>query len=102
MTAVTTRSLAHTMIGGSRKVDVRQQAREAGLLPAGKRSSRGICHIGPRKFAEFMAQYVLPVGACVISAASFACCASNVVMWLRNLLTNCIMPTQPADILHHA
>jgi hypothetical protein len=47
-----------------RKAEVRALAEEAGLLPAHKRSSRGICFVGQRRsFGEFMRQYAHPVGA---------------------------------------
>ena len=45
-------------VGGYVKSAVRQLAAEAGLLNASKRSSRGICFVGKRRFEDFIAQYV--------------------------------------------
>lgn len=48
-------------LGALPKAEVRRIAAEAGLAPADKRSSAGICFIGRRNFADFMRQYVAPV-----------------------------------------
>ncbi len=52
--------LAHAVfpIGGLRKDEVRLLAREAGLNVHAKRDSTGICFIGERDFADFLARYV--------------------------------------------
>lgn len=47
-------------LGDHKKSDVRQIAAAAGLVPADKRSSAGICFIGRRNFAEFLGQYIPP------------------------------------------
>jgi tRNA U34 2-thiouridine synthase MnmA/TrmU len=45
-------------VGSYLKSEVRQLAAEAGLLNASKRSSRGICFVGKRRFDKFIAKYV--------------------------------------------
>ena len=45
-------------LGEMPKTQVRQIAREAGLLTAGKKDSTGICFIGERDFKEFLARYL--------------------------------------------
>ena len=45
-------------LGGMRKAEVRRLAREAGLPVHDKKDSTGICFIGERRFAEFLARYV--------------------------------------------
>lgn len=45
-------------VGGTLKSEVRQLATDAGLQVANKRSSRGICFVGKRRFERFIAQYV--------------------------------------------
>ena len=47
-------------LGDLLKSDVREIARRAGLPVAEKRDSTGICFIGERPFAEFLAQYLPP------------------------------------------
>ncbi|KDD76424.1 tRNA methyl transferase [Helicosporidium sp. ATCC 50920] len=47
-------------LGGFSKAQVRAAALSAGLAPASRRSSAGICFIGRRKFGEFLAQYIPP------------------------------------------
>jgi tRNA-specific 2-thiouridylase len=45
-------------IGELTKAEVRERARKAGLAVADKPDSTGICFIGERPFAEFLAQYL--------------------------------------------
>jgi len=45
-------------IGGLRKEQVREIAREVGLVTAEKKDSTGICFIGERKFREFLKGYL--------------------------------------------
>ena len=45
-------------LGGMRKPEVRRIAREAGLPIHDKKDSTGICFIGERRFAEFLARYL--------------------------------------------
>jgi len=47
-------------LGDLLKSDVREIARRAGLPVAEKKDSTGICFIGERPFAEFLAQYLPP------------------------------------------
>jgi len=47
-------------LGGLLKSEVREIARRAGLPVAEKKDSTGICFIGERPFAEFLAQYLPP------------------------------------------
>jgi tRNA-specific 2-thiouridylase len=47
-------------LGDLLKSDVREIARKAGLPVAEKKDSTGICFIGERPFAEFLAQYLPP------------------------------------------
>ncbi len=47
-------------LGDLLKSDVREIARRAGLPVADKKDSTGICFIGERPFAEFLAQYLPP------------------------------------------
>eukprot|EP00887_Chlorella_sp_A99_P008097 scaffold12.g8097.t1 len=48
-------------VGGLAKPAVRALAAEAGLPPAARRSSAGICFIGRRDFGDFLSQYAAPV-----------------------------------------
>jgi len=48
-------------VGSYLKSEVRRLATEAGLVSADKRSSAGICFIGRRNYADFIAQYVVRV-----------------------------------------
>jgi tRNA-specific 2-thiouridylase len=48
-------------IGAMTKNEVRRRARAAGLAPAEKKDSTGICFIGERHFPEFLARYLAPV-----------------------------------------
>ena len=53
-------------LGALSKPQVRALAAAAGLPNAGKRSSRGICFVGKRRFTDFLGQYVdLPPGPMV-------------------------------------
>ncbi len=54
--------LAKTLfpLGGLHKEQVRQLAAEAGLRTHAKKDSTGICFIGERNFAEFLAHYLPP------------------------------------------
>lgn len=45
-------------IGDLQKSQVREIAREAGLVTSAKKDSTGICFIGERKFREFLSKYV--------------------------------------------
>jgi tRNA-specific 2-thiouridylase len=47
-------------LGELEKADVREQARRAGLPVHQKPDSTGICFIGERPFAEFLARYIAP------------------------------------------
>ncbi|KAI3426035.1 hypothetical protein D9Q98_008003 [Chlorella vulgaris] len=47
-------------IGHLQKPEVRRLAAEAGLAPADRRSSAGICFIGRRDFGDFLSQYISP------------------------------------------
>jgi tRNA-specific 2-thiouridylase len=57
-------------LGEYMKSSVRDMAREAGLAPAEKRSSAGICFIGRRNFANFLSEYVQPQPGRYVDAAS--------------------------------
>ena len=52
--------LARTMfpLGTLHKRTVREMARRAGLAPHGKRDSTGLCFIGERRFAPFLARFI--------------------------------------------
>jgi tRNA-5-taurinomethyluridine 2-sulfurtransferase len=50
-------------LGAMRKAEVRQLAEAYNLAPAAKRSSAGICFIGRRNFADFLAEYIPPMPA---------------------------------------
>lgn len=54
-------------LGSLRKSEVRQIAVQAGLTPAQKRSSAGICFIGRRRFSDFLAEYLPPVPATFVN-----------------------------------
>ncbi|MDY0065716.1 MAG: tRNA 2-thiouridine(34) synthase MnmA [Steroidobacteraceae bacterium] len=58
--AVPAQALARTLfpIGSMRKEDVRRRARELLLPVFDKKDSTGICFIGERPFAEFLARYL--------------------------------------------
>lgn len=45
-------------LGGFRKTEVRQLAREAGIPTSEKKDSTGICFIGERRFTDFLNQYL--------------------------------------------
>ena len=45
-------------LGGLRKREVRAMARRAGLAPHDKRDSTGLCFVGKRRFAPFLARFV--------------------------------------------
>jgi tRNA-specific 2-thiouridylase len=57
---ISTQSLARTLfpLGNLTKPEVRRRAREAGLSVYDKPDSTGICFIGERPFADFLARYV--------------------------------------------
>lgn len=57
-------------VGHLQKPDVRRMAAEAGLVPADKRSSAGICFIGRRNFADFLAQYTPPIPGTFVNVDS--------------------------------
>ncbi|GIX21405.1 MAG: tRNA-specific 2-thiouridylase MnmA [Gammaproteobacteria bacterium] len=56
------RELARSVfpLGGLCKAEVRARATEAGLVTHDKRDSTGICFIGERRFADFLARYLPP------------------------------------------
>ncbi len=54
-------------LGGLRKEQVRELAREAGLPVHDKRDSTGICFIGERPFREFLARYVSPTPGPIVT-----------------------------------
>jgi len=58
--AMPSQALARTLfpIGSLQKSDVRRMARELALPVFDKKDSTGICFIGERPFAEFLAQYL--------------------------------------------
>jgi tRNA-uridine 2-sulfurtransferase len=58
--AMPSQALARTLfpIGSLQKADVRRMARELALPVFDKKDSTGICFIGERPFAEFLAQYL--------------------------------------------
>jgi tRNA-specific 2-thiouridylase len=53
-------------LGDLTKSEVREIARSAGLPVAEKKDSTGICFIGERPFAEFLAQYVPPAPGAIV------------------------------------
>ncbi|HVS24615.1 MAG TPA: tRNA 2-thiouridine(34) synthase MnmA, partial [Gammaproteobacteria bacterium] len=53
-------------LGELLKSDVREIARNAGLPVADKKDSTGICFIGERPFAEFLARYVPPSPGAIV------------------------------------
>ena len=55
-------------LGGMRKPEVRCTAREAGLPIHDKKDSTGICFIGERRFAEFLARYLPPKEGRIVDA----------------------------------
>ncbi|GAB4823030.1 hypothetical protein N2152v2_010076 [Parachlorella kessleri] len=57
-------------VGGLRKAEVRQLALARGLVPTERRSSAGICFIGRRNFADFLAQYIPPLPGTFVSVDS--------------------------------
>lgn len=61
-------SLARVLfpLGGMQKPAVRALAAEAGLAPADRRSSAGICFIGRRDFGDFLSQYAPPAPGCYV------------------------------------
>eukprot|EP00850_Spirogloea_muscicola_P017861 SM000157S02091 [mRNA] locus=s157:217922:220163:- [translate_table: standard] len=61
-------------LGSLQKSDVRRLAAEARLPVAAKRSSAGICFVGRRKFADFLAEYV------AAAPAEFVCVESGTVL----------------------
>ncbi|HKQ14023.1 MAG TPA: tRNA 2-thiouridine(34) synthase MnmA [Steroidobacteraceae bacterium] len=68
--AMPSQALARTLfpIGSMQKSDVRRMARELTLPVFDKKDSTGICFIGERPFAEFLAQY-LPAQPGIIETA---------------------------------
>jgi tRNA-specific 2-thiouridylase len=58
--AVATQDLENVLfpVGGREKAEIRTIARDAGIKVADKKDSTGICFIGERPFAEFLAQYL--------------------------------------------
>ena len=58
--AVSTDAFAETVfpLGELRKADVRQMARDAGLVVHDKKDSTGICFIGERPFRDFLSTYL--------------------------------------------
>jgi tRNA-specific 2-thiouridylase len=54
-------------IGDLPKPQVRARAQDAGLVTAGKKDSTGICFIGERDFAGFLARYLPPVSGVIRS-----------------------------------
>jgi tRNA-uridine 2-sulfurtransferase len=58
--AMASQALARTLfpVGSLQKADVRRMARELALPVFDKKDSTGICFIGERPFAEFLAQYL--------------------------------------------
>eukprot|EP00850_Spirogloea_muscicola_P016832 SM000140S00581 [mRNA] locus=s140:2736:4983:- [translate_table: standard] len=61
-------------LGSLQKSDVRRLAAEARLPVAAKRSSAGICFVGRRKFADFLAEYV------AAAPAEFVCVESGTAL----------------------
>lgn len=55
-------------LGGFVKSEVRTRAREAGLPVAAKKDSTGICFIGERPFASFLARYLPPSPGPIVTA----------------------------------
>jgi tRNA-specific 2-thiouridylase len=56
-------------VGGLLKTEVRRLAREAGLSTADKRDSTGICFIGERRFAAFLANYLPATPGEIVTSA---------------------------------
>ena len=54
-------------LGGLTKETVREQAREAGLPNSERPDSTGICFIGERDFARFLARYITPSPGPILS-----------------------------------
>lgn len=54
-------------LGHLTKAEVRAKANSAGLEVAAKRDSTGICFIGERPFAEFLAHYVAPAPGPIVT-----------------------------------
>lgn len=68
-------------LGDFYKSEVRKIAEGAGLVPARKRSSAGICFIGRRKFGEFLSEYLSPI------SGQFVCVDSDTDLGeCRNML----------------
>eukprot|EP00850_Spirogloea_muscicola_P003352 SM000013S26521 [mRNA] locus=s13:867611:869857:- [translate_table: standard] len=61
-------------LGSLQKSDVRRLAAEVGLPVAAKRSSAGICFVGHRNFADFLAEYV------AAAPAEFVCVESGTAL----------------------
>ncbi|PRW33801.1 tRNA 2-thiouridine(34) synthase isoform B [Chlorella sorokiniana] len=57
-------------VGHLPKPEVRRMAAEAGLLPAERRSSAGICFIGRRNFGDFLSQYLPPLPGAYVDVDS--------------------------------